>query len=142
MKKILGILVIVIAVTVSSTAQSRRDTVRFAEDRAAALKVGVTETEDFFPRTSYSYPVADFKPGVVQVGPRTTFLKEGLRTEEVFRLLGKPANVFERNENGVIVTTCEFERGDGRTLIAEFVNGVLVKSRQEINIEHSTRADR
>jgi len=71
------------------------------------------------------------KPGVVQLGPRTTYLKEGLSTEEVLRVMGKPAAVSERNEKGSVVTSYEFRRGDGRVLIAEFIGNALVRSRTE-----------
>lgn len=71
------------------------------------------------------------KPGVVQLGPRTTYLKEGLSMEEVLRVMGKPAAVSKRNEEGAIVTSYEFKRGDGRVLIAEFIDNTLVRSRTE-----------
>lgn len=71
------------------------------------------------------------KPGVVQLGPRTTYLKEGLTTEEVLRVMGRPTAVSERNEQGSIVTSYEFIRGDGRVLIAEFIDNALVRSRTE-----------
>lgn len=69
------------------------------------------------------------RTGVLRVGPVTTYLKEGLTTEEVLRLLGEPAGVSERNANGSSVKTYEFPRGDNRILIAEFVNDSLVSSR-------------
>jgi hypothetical protein len=68
-------------------------------------------------------------PGVISVGPRTTFLQAGLSTREVLRLLGQPAMVRERNEDGATVQVYEFPRGDGRVLFAEFANDVLVRSR-------------
>lgn len=71
------------------------------------------------------------KAGVVRVGPTTTYLKTGLTTEDVFRLLGKPANTSERLEDGLVVTTCEFQRGADRVLVAEFVSGALVNYRIE-----------
>lgn len=71
------------------------------------------------------------RAGVVRVGPVTTYLKEGLTTEEVLRLLGEPAGVSEHNANGSSVKTYEFRRGDNRILIAEFVNDSLVSSRTE-----------
>lgn len=70
-------------------------------------------------------------PRVVRVGPRTTYLKEGLSTEDVFRLVGNPAEVSEREEGGVKVVSYVFERGEGRVLVAEFVGGRLVRSRVE-----------
>lgn len=73
--------------------------------------------------------------GVVQLGPRTTYLKEGLSTEDVLRVLGSPAAVSERNENEVIVKTYEFTRSEGRVLVAEFVGGALVRSRTETRVQ-------
>jgi hypothetical protein len=64
--------------------------VDFSTVEAADDDVSYTEV------ASYSYPADEFKPGVVQVGPRTTYLKEGLTTEEVVRLLGKPSAISER----------------------------------------------
>ena len=71
------------------------------------------------------------KAGVVRVGPTTTYLKEGLTTEEVLRLLGEPANISERIEDGLVVTTYEFPRGAERVLVAQFVSGALVTYRVE-----------
>jgi hypothetical protein len=70
-------------------------------------------------------------PHVVRVGPRTTYLKEGLNTEDVMKALGRPIEVSQREENGAQVVTYVFERGDDRVLIAEFVGGLLVRSRVE-----------
>src|ERR687896_329505 len=70
-------------------------------------------------------------PRVVRVGPRTTYLKEGLSTEDVIRMLGRPAEVSERQEGGAKVVTYVFQRGEGRVLVAEFVEGRLVRSRVE-----------
>ena len=77
------------------------------------------------------YDATRVKPGVVYVGPPTTYLKEGLRTQDVVRFLGKPTAISERRENGLVVTTYEFPRGGDRVLIAEFVNDALVRSRIE-----------
>jgi hypothetical protein len=94
------------------------------------LKVDVPATapEAFYPNTAFSYSGDDFKPGVVQVGPRTTYLKEGLTTDEVVRLLGKPAAISERTDNDVVVTIYEFNRSEDRVLVAEFEKGALVRS--------------
>jgi hypothetical protein len=143
MNKILSVVIVIMATTVCVSAQARQDQARFSEAKGATLKVEKpgTEGESFSPRTSYSYPVEDFKPGVVLVGPRTTYLKEGLRTDEVVRLLGKPASISERSENEVIITTYEFQRGEGRVLVAEFVGGVLVRSRTETRDTQAVPAD-
>ena len=72
--------------------------------------------------------------GVVRFGPRSTYLKEGLRTQEVLRLLGQPALVSERTEDGAIVTRYEFDRSEGRIIVAEFVSDALVRSRTETKV--------
>ena len=144
MQKVLGIVIIIMAAMVCVSAQTRQDGVGYSEHKESVLKLNAngTESEAFYPGTSYSYPVEDFKPGVVQVGPRTTYLKEGLRTDEVVRLLGKPASISERSENDVVITTYEFQRGEGRILIAEFVGNLLVSSRLQTRAEHPVQADR
>lgn len=70
------------------------------------------------------------KIGVVRVGPSTTYLKEGLSTEEVVRLLGEPTTIFA-GEEGNSALTYVFTRSAGRVLVAEFVKGALVSSRIE-----------
>jgi hypothetical protein len=70
-------------------------------------------------------------PGVLRVGPSTTYLRKGLRTNEVLRFLGRPASISERREGDSQLATYVFQRGAGRILIAEFENGLLVKSRAE-----------
>ncbi len=143
MRKVLSVLIVINAAMVCVSAQSRQEPTRFAEDKGATLKVEKPAVEGaFYPGTSYSYSVDDFKPGVVKVGPRTTYLKEGLRTDEVVRLLGKPASIAERTENDIVVTSYEFQRGEGHILIAEFVDGVLVRSRTETRDAQTVQADR
>ena len=68
------------------------------------------------------------RKGVVHVGPRTTYLKLGLTTEEVVKLLGEPSLISQRSENGKTSVTYQFDRGKGRILIAEFVEDSLVGS--------------
>lgn len=135
MRKFLSLVIVIMSALASASAQTEPDLKQYVEDKSVTLrveKVPAAERDDyFFPRTSYSYPVEDFKPGVVQVGPRTTYLKEGFTTEEVVRLLGKPSAISERTENGVVVTVYEFPRGEARVLVAEFVKGVLVRSTME-----------
>jgi hypothetical protein len=70
--------------------------------------------------------------GVVHLGPRSTYLESGLKTEEVLRLLGEPSIVSERTENGKTIATYEFQRSEGRVVIAEFAGGALIGSRTEI----------
>jgi len=66
------------------------------------------------------------RTGVVEIGPRSTYLREGLKLDVVLRVLGEPSSVSERQENKVTVRTYVFARGEGRTLTAEFINNVLV----------------
>jgi len=74
---------------------------------------------------------ASHKASVVRVGPTTTYLKEGLSTEQVVRLLGEPSAISEHKEQNSIVTRYEFPRAEGRVLIAEFINDALRSSRVE-----------
>ena len=53
------------------------------------------------------------------------------------KLLGEPLTVSERTESGKTVSTYEFQRGEGRVVIAEFVGNELVRSRTEMR---ATRA--
>jgi hypothetical protein len=93
-------------------------------------------------QTNSSKRYVSHKPGVVRVGPTTTYLKEGLSTEQVIRLLGQPAAISERTEKDLIVTTkdlivttYQFPRGEGRVLIAEFVSDALIDSRIETRVQ-------
>jgi hypothetical protein len=95
----------------------------------------------YFRQVSYRYVAGSLrKPRVVRVGPPTTYLKEGLRTEEVLRVLGEPSTVSERVEQGLVVTTYEFPRGEGRILIAEFISDALVRTRIETRSQADDRA--
>jgi hypothetical protein len=122
MRKTLSMVVVIMSAVVSLTAQTREVRGHRLEAPNVESKQGAHENEvgngAFYPRTSYRYPVEDFKPGVVRVGPRTTYLKEGLTINEVVRFLGKPFSISERTQNNTIV----------KMLIAEFENNVLVRS--------------
>ena len=142
MRKSLGLVIVimsaVLSVSAQASVQAHQDRKQYVEDKSLSLRVDKVETAEkveaesnFLPRTSYSYPLEDFKPGVVLVGPRTTYLKAGLSREQVVRLLGKPASITERSVKNVVITTYEFKRGEGRILIAEFEHGLLVRSRTE-----------
>ena len=68
---------------------------------------------------------------VLKLGPSTTYIKNGLSLEEVLRLLGQPASVSEKLEGSLRLITYTFVRSEGRVLVAEFTDGVLVSSRSE-----------
>jgi hypothetical protein len=70
-------------------------------------------------------------PGVVRLGPSTTYLKNGLKADEVVRFLGRPDSVVERLDGDSRLVTYTFARGAGRVLVAEFENGTLVSSRTQ-----------
>ncbi|HEY6187001.1 MAG TPA: hypothetical protein VIW80_04920 [Pyrinomonadaceae bacterium] len=72
---------------------------------------------------------------VLRLGPSATYLKNGLRLNEVVSLLGKPASISERNDGELRIRTYTFPRSEGRILVAEFENNVLVGSRTEIREE-------
>ena len=80
-------------------------------------------------KSSTSTAAGYVRNGVVHIGPRTTYLKAGLTTEEVTKLLGQPS-LTSTTDNGARLVY-EFERGQGRVLIAEFVGDSLVSSRME-----------
>ena len=142
MRKVFGIVMMGLAAMVCVSAQTTQDRTKYAEDKGATSRLGIPATaEAFLPGTSYNYSVDDFKPGVVKVGPRTTYLKEGLRIDEVVRLLGKPTSTSERTESDLVITTYEFKRAEGHFLIAEFVSGVLVRSWTEIRDPQTMQAD-
>jgi len=145
MRKIFSIFIVIIAANASLSAQTKTTRRHHAAATSVTAKVDVKATEAgngiSFPHTAFSYPVEDFKPGVVRVGPRTTYLKEGLRIDEVVRLLGKPLSISERTQGTVIVKTYVFQRGEGQVLIAEFENGLLARSRTELRDE-TPQADR
>jgi hypothetical protein len=71
------------------------------------------------------------RKGVVHVGPTTTYLKEGLKPEEVVWLLGAPTSISESRREGQSFLVYEFQRSGDRVLIAEFANRSLVASRTE-----------
>ncbi|HLN98551.1 MAG TPA: hypothetical protein VK208_08830 [Pyrinomonadaceae bacterium] len=146
MRKSIIIVIIVLALAACVSAQTGQHRAKYGEAKDLAPKVSprlaVAENEILNVGTAYCYPAADFKPGVVRVGPRTTYLKEGLRIEEVVRLLGKPVSITEQNDNGVVVTIYAFQRGEGRIIIAEFIDGALVRSRTETQDELIVKATR
>jgi hypothetical protein len=71
------------------------------------------------------------KGRVLRVGPSTLYLKNGLSTEEVEAFLGQPASISERQEGDSKIVTYVYTRGQGRSFVAEFVNGILIQSRTE-----------
>jgi len=71
------------------------------------------------------------RKGVVHVGPRSTYLKEGLKREEVVSLLGAPTSIVQSKRDGRSIIVYEFQRSGDQVLIAEFVEDYLISSRTE-----------
>lgn len=146
MRKILSITVVIASAAISLAAQTKLERRHHSEAISMASKTDTRVSEvgngAFYPRTSYSYPLEDFKTGVVRVGPRTTYLKNGLSIDEVIRLLGKPLSITERTEQNVSLKLYVFQRGEGQVLIAEFENGLLARSCSELREAHPAQADR
>lgn len=96
--------------------------------------VEFNETEKRLARLEPSTRVAAgyLRRGVIHLGPKSTFLKEGLSTDDVVKVLGQPSATSEAMKDGKTVSIYEFERGEGRVLIAEFVGNLLVGSRTEL----------
>jgi len=66
---------------------------------------------------------------VVQVGPRTTYLQQGMKQDEAVRLLGEPVSIANWTSKEGLVSVYEFRRSNGRTLFAEFTAGKLLRLR-------------
>jgi hypothetical protein len=108
------------------TPESLRDALRryldFSEIHQGALTM----------RQDGNYPGAFVRPGVVHLGAPSTYLQEGLSTSEVVRFLGEPTTISERHDEGSVVKTYEFARGEGRVVVADFMGDKLVRSRTEL----------
>ena len=133
MSKFLVFVMVIMSAAVTVSAQTENDLKRHFEGKQVTLKIDMPATNDGVLRQiSYEYAApGSRKIGVVRVGSPTTYLKRGLTTEEVLQVLGQPAGISKRVEDGGVVTTYEFRRGGERVLVAEFVHDMLVRSRTE-----------
>ncbi len=114
MSKILTILLAIMFAAVGVFAQSENNLKQQSEGKRVTRKYIVSSSH---------------RHVTVELGPRTTYIKEGLSAQAVVRLLGQPVAVVERTENGKTVTSYEFTRSQGRILTVEFVDNSLVRSR-------------
>lgn len=133
MSKVLVIVIMVFAAAAGVAAQTQDELRQSGSVRNASVKIGTPRIGNEVNAASVDQPLTRNIDRVIYLGPRTTYLQEGLSTKQVRRLLGKPATISERSENGSVVTTYEFERAEGRILIVEFVNDMLTRSRTEIH---------
>jgi outer membrane protein assembly factor BamE (lipoprotein component of BamABCDE complex) len=125
MGKVIILLIVFIGAVISVSAQT-------ANGPQRRVNTGTSENAKTSPPDHSRYVITvSSKPGVVQVGPRMTYLKEGLSREEVLRVMGHPAAVSKRRDQDTVIFCYEFKRADGRFLIAEFIDNALVGSRIE-----------
>ncbi|MGA9994598.1 MAG: hypothetical protein WBP93_04240 [Pyrinomonadaceae bacterium] len=122
MKKIFRSLAIILLLAVAASAQSETQRERSASRR------GHEEAKKSLINIK---SIRKYDPRVLRLGPSTTFLNNGLSVDEVLSVLGKPAAVSEEQDGKLNLATYIFPRSEGRVLVAEFENGVLVRSRTE-----------
>jgi len=129
MNKVLTILAVLLISAAGVSAQN---------ERTPSSKKGAGESAVVVKRASFGDNRSSHsKPGVVEIGPRTTFLKEGLSLAAVLHVLGQPSAITERIVDEKVVRSYEFSRGAGRTVVADFVNDILVHS-QTVSVENMT----
>ncbi len=121
MIKVFTFLTVLLIAATGVSAQTERDSKRNVKD---------VSYKTASPRRS--------EDGVVEIGPRSTYLKEGLSLAAVLHVMGKPDAVKERTLDGKTVTSYEFSRGAGRTVIADFIGGVLIHS-QTVTVDEVPR---
>ncbi len=122
MKKIFSLFAIIILSAIAVSAQTGK------KDEFANSRDGKVESK----RVPSSHKISvKNDPRVLRVGPSTTYLRNGLSINDVTRVLGKPEKVSETQNGDVRLATYTFSRSEGRVLIAEFENDLLVSSRIE-----------
>ncbi|MFN2491502.1 MAG: hypothetical protein ABR501_01285 [Pyrinomonadaceae bacterium] len=147
MNKFLIFVMVIICAAITASAQTENVKGRDTGHGAATNHVDASDVDDdqrdvSARRISYEYTSPHSKKiGVVRIGSPTTYLKRGLTVEDVMRVLGEPAGLSTRIEDGKVVTIYEFQRGGERMLVAEFVNDRLIRSRTEKR-EQVARAER
>jgi hypothetical protein len=139
MKKITLVLVFVLASSFTVFGRTPNSSSSFLLQSAPAHVVGglvsFSQATARFFATKYrqiSSRAGSNRPAtasVVRMGPPTTFLQTGLNRGEVIMLLGVPQTSSETWEGSNRISTCVFARSEGRVLVAEFRNDVLVSYR-------------
>jgi hypothetical protein len=124
MKKFFGtVAVIALSLTAASAQAMVREGLNDpGRSRSEAEKVAAKRSKDTGRRNTR----------VLRLGPSATYLKNGLSIEEVLMLLGKPTSISERSDGKARIKTYTFPRSEGRVLVAEFENSLLIGSRTEI----------
>jgi hypothetical protein len=117
MKKFLIIISMIFISAVAASAQTGATCDVTRRDHAGAKKASTVRRD----KTR--------SPGVLRIGPSTTYLKKGLKADEVVRFLGWPLEGSERREGDLRLATYTFARGEGKVLVVEFENDSLVSFR-------------
>ncbi|HEX8709195.1 MAG TPA: hypothetical protein VF723_13190 [Pyrinomonadaceae bacterium] len=129
MPKVSGLIAIILLTTGAVAAQTRVSA-GHADVRPGRVEEKTGRVEE--KRSAARRDDSSVRVGrVLRLGPTSIYLKNGLRADEVVRLMGRPLSVSERREGDARLGTYRFSRSEGRVLIAEFVNGILVNSRTE-----------
>jgi hypothetical protein len=123
MKKFFSLIAIVLFSVVAVAAQAKVK--GSSNDSRRSHRAGV-EKRAAHPKAARFQDARAFR-----LRPSTIYLKNGLSTDEVLRLLGTPTSVSERQEGNAHLATYIFQRAVGRIFVADFENGVLVNSRTE-----------
>ena len=137
MPKICALFAIILLSTVVVSAQTETGSKSPSEAQPSASKTDTPATKDgvrtHYKRPSYLQKASyrSEKPGVLRLGPPTTYLKNGLSAQEVIALLGQPESITTRQEGNTNLTVYVFRRSEERVLVAEFANGILVRSHVE-----------
>jgi hypothetical protein len=147
MSKFLVFVMVIMCAAVTVSAQTdnnvkRPQAVTEALKKHTELSQAKQEKHDIssIRQVSYEYAAPGSKKiGVLRVGSPTTYLKPGLTIKDVLQVLGEPAGISKRVEEGMVVTTYEFRRGGERVLVAEFVYDTLVRSRTETQVAKANR---
>lgn len=120
MKKFFSLIAIVLFSVVAVAAQTR---VKGSfSDLLRSRRAGVE-------KRAANHKAARFQDArAFRLRPSTIYLKNGLSTDEVLRLMGTPTSVSERQEGNAHLATYIFHRSEGRIFVANFENGVLINS--------------
>lgn len=126
MKKIFSLLAIIILASIAVSAQTKSKGAYNSSRRSKA------ESKRTFTVNKVN---VKSDPRVLRVGPSSTYLRNGLSVEDVIRVMGKPQSVSETQNGNQRLATYTFTRSEGRILVAEFENNLLVSSRIETPAE-------
>jgi hypothetical protein len=113
MKKVISLFAIIILSAIAGSAQTGPDKTSSNDGSIEKASTRSDKKDD---------------PRVLRVGPSTTYISKGLTTDDVVRVLGKPEAVSERMNGDTRIVLYTYPRGEGRFLVTEFENDLLVRS--------------